>query len=41
MFVRIARYFLLVTTGKGLGFRSGEQLLYFRIAELGALNARG
>jgi hypothetical protein len=39
--VGIARYFLLVATGKGLGFHPGEQLLDFRITELGAFNTRG
>ena len=39
--IGISRYFLLVATSKGLGSHPGEQLFYFRISELGALNARG
>jgi hypothetical protein len=39
--IGIACDFLLVATGERLGFHPGEQLLHFRIIELGAFNTRG
>src|SRR5580698_5946352 len=39
--VCVTRYFLLVATGKRLGFHPGEQLLYFRIGESGTFDTRG